>query len=72
MLVITAEQIREQLGAYLTKPLAVTSGTLSTQQVVPATAISAGGLTGQLLINQNGKIVVFDGFNNRVKVGDIK
>lgn len=71
MLVITAEQVRQQLGAYLTRPLEITSGSLSTQQVVPATAISQGGLTGQLLINQNGKIVVNDGTNNRVLIGEI-
>ena len=29
-LTMTAEEVRQQLGAYLTKPLEVTSGTLST------------------------------------------
>jgi len=61
MLVITAEQIRQQLGAYLTKPLEVSSGTLSTQQSVSATSLSTGGLNGNFIITNGGILMYQDG-----------
>lgn len=53
---MTEQQVREQLGAYLTKPLPVTSGTLSTQQNVSATSLSTGGLSGAFIIKGQGYI----------------
>ena len=65
-LTITEQQVREQLGAFLTKPLEVTSGTLSTQQNVSATSLSTGGLTGKFIIRETGEIVVIDKDGNEI------
>ena len=46
-LTMTAEEVRQQLGAYLTKPLEVTSGTLSTQQSLSVTSIGGGRTSGR-------------------------
>jgi len=70
-LTITEQQVREQLGAYLTKPLAMTSGTLSTQQTMSATSLSTGGLSGDFIIKQNGRILVYDESNCRVVIGKL-
>ena len=59
-LTITEQQVREQLGAYLTKPLEVTSGTLSTQQTLSATSLSTGGLSGSFVIKNQGNISIYD------------
>jgi len=55
-LTITEQQVREQLGAFLTKPLEMTSGTLSTQQTMSATSLSTGGLSGAFIIRNEGYI----------------
>ena len=67
----TIKQLRNELGAYLSKPLIVSTGSMSTQQNVNATSLSTGGLEGQFLIKQNGEIVVDDGTNERVLIGKI-
>ena len=59
-LIITEQQVREQLGAYLTKPLEITSGTLSTQQTLSATSLSTGGLSGSFIIKNQGNISIYD------------
>lgn len=64
-LTMTEEQIREQLGAYLTKPLSVTSGTLSTQQNVSATSLSTGGLSGTFIIKNQGNISIYNSVGKR-------
>jgi hypothetical protein len=63
-LTISAEEIRQQLGAFLTKPLSVTSGTLSTQQTLSATSLSTGGLSGAFIIKNQGNISIYDNNNN--------
>lgn len=63
-LTITEQQVREQLGAYLTRPLDMTSGTLSTQQTLSATSLSTGGLSGTFIIKNQGNISIYD--NNGV------
>ncbi len=70
-LTITEQQVREQLGAFLTKPLAMTSGTLSTQQTMSATSLSAGGLSGDFIIRYNGRILVYDDTICRVVIGKL-
>lgn len=60
MLTMTQEQIRNSLGQYLTKPLEVTTGTISTQQTVSATSLSTGGLSGSFIIKNNGNISVYN------------
>jgi hypothetical protein len=62
-LTITEQQVREQLGAYLTKPLEVTSGTLSTQQTLAATSLSTGGLSGSFIIKNQGNISIYNNNN---------
>jgi len=62
-LTITEQQVREQLGAYLTKPLEVTSGTLSTQQTLSATSLSTGGLSGSFIIRNQGNISIYNNNN---------
>jgi hypothetical protein len=62
-LTITEQQVREQLGAYLTKPLEMTSGTLSTQQTLSATSLSTGGLSGTFIIKNQGNISMYDNSN---------
>lgn len=61
---MTEEQVREQLGAYLTKPLEMTSGTLSTQQTMSATSLSTGGLSGSFIIKNQGNISIYDSEGN--------
>lgn len=60
---VTEQQVREQLGAYLTKPLEVTSGTLSTQQTLSATSLSTGGLSGSFIIKNQGNISIYNNNN---------
>ena len=67
----TVRELRDKLGAYLTKPLLVASGDISTQQNLNVTSLSTGGLDGQFLIKQNGEIIVDDGSNERVLIGKI-
>mgnify|MGYP001395988509 FL=1 len=62
-LTITEQQVREQLGAYLTKPLEITSGTLSTQQTLSATSLSTGGLSGSFIIKNQGNISIYNNNN---------
>lgn len=62
-LTVSAEDIREQLGAFLTKPLSVTSGTLSTQQTLSATSLSTGGLSGAFIIKNQGNISIYNNDN---------
>ena len=66
-LTMTAEEVRQQLGAYLTKPLEVTSGTLSTQQSFSATSMSTGGLSGSFIIKNQGNISIYDN-NNKLSI----
>ena len=63
-LTITEQQVREQLGAYLTRPLVMTSGTLSTQQTLSATSLSTGGLSGSFIIKNQGNISIYDSEGN--------
>ena len=63
-LTITEQQVREQLGAYLTRPLEMTSGTLSTQQTLSATSLSTGGLSGSFIIKNQGNISIYDSEGN--------
>lgn len=70
-LTITEQQVREQLGAFLTKPLEMTSGTLSTQQSLSATSLSTGGLSGDFIIRDNGRILVYDNTICRVVIGKL-
>ena len=62
-LTITEQQVREQLGAFLTKPLEMTSGTLSTQQTLSATSLSTGGLSGTFIIKNQGNISIYNNNN---------
>lgn len=64
-LTMTEEQVREQLGAYLTKPLEMTSGTLSTQQSFSATSMSTGGLSGSFIIKNQGNISIYNSVGKR-------
>jgi hypothetical protein len=70
-LVMTVEEVREELGAFLTKPLSVTSGELSTQQDFSVTSIGAGGVQGKWEFGANGQIIVPDGTNRRVLIGKL-
>lgn len=65
MLTITEQQVREQLGAFLTKPLEITSGTLSTQQTLSATSLSTGGLSGSFIIKNQGNISIYNSVGKR-------
>lgn len=64
-LTITEQQVREQLGAYLTRPLDMTSGTLSTQQTLSATSLSTGGLSGSFIIKNQGNISIYNSVGKR-------
>ena len=64
-LTITEQQVREQLGAFLTKPLEMTSGTLSTQQTMSATSLSTGGLSGSFIIKNQGNISIYNSVGKR-------
>lgn len=59
-LTMTAEEVRKELGAYLTKPITITSGELSTQQDFSATSLSTGGLSGDFIIKGTGKITIIN------------
>ncbi len=63
-LTVSTEEVRQQLGAFLTKPLEITSGTLSTQQTFSATSMSTGVLSGTFIIKNQGNISIYD--NNNV------
>ena len=62
----TTKDVRNQLGAFLTKPLQITSGTLSTQQTSSVTSVGEGGVQGKWTFGPNGQIIVNDGTNDRV------
>lgn len=64
-LTITEQQVREQLGAFLTKPLEMTSGILSTQQTLSATSLSTGGLSGSFIIKNQGNISIYNSVGKR-------
>ncbi len=70
-LTLTEQEIRNQLGAYLTKPLIVETGVLSTQTTMSATSLSTGGLSGDFIIKDNGRILVHDGTVYRVVIGKL-
>lgn len=70
-LVVTADEIRKQLGAFLTTPLPVTSGELSTQQFSSVTSVGTGGVQGLWKFGKNGQIIVSDGTNDRVLIGKL-
>lgn len=70
-LTITADEIRQSLGMFLTKPLEVTSGVLSTQQTSSVTSVGAGGVQGKWEFGKNGQILVSDGTNDRVLIGKL-
>ncbi len=63
-LTLTAEDVRNQLGAYLTKPLIVETGVLSTQQTSSVTSIGEGGVQGKWVFGPNGSIQMFDSAGN--------
>ena len=65
------DDIRQQLGLYLTKPLPVTSGDMSTQQYSSVTSVGAGGVQGKWTFGKNGQIIVNDGTNDRVLIGKL-
>jgi len=67
----TAEDVRNQLGAYLTKPLAIEAGVLSTQQTGSVSSIGEGGVQGKWVFGPNGVIISNDGTNDRVKFGKL-
>ncbi len=54
----TVKQLRNKLGAYLSTPVEIESGKLSTQQNLPATSLSQGGLTRRIVIGAGGSIVI--------------
>lgn len=58
------KDLRQKLGAYLTKPLAISTGEMSTQVNVNATSLSTGGLSGSFIIKDQGDISIFDGSKN--------
>lgn len=63
-LTLTAEDVRNQLGAYLTKPLIVETGVLSTQQTSSVTSVGEGGVQGKWVFGPNGSIQMFDPAGN--------
>ena len=56
----TIRQLRDELGAYLTKPLEIGNGDISTQQNLSATSLSTGGLVGNIEIGPKGAITAGD------------
>jgi len=70
-LTLTEQEIRNQLGAYLTKPLIVETGVLSTQQTSSVTSVGEGGVQGKWVFGINGQIIVPDGTNDRVLIGKL-
>lgn len=63
---------REQLNEYLVKPLELEANQLSTSVNFSATSLSSGGIEGVLLIKRDGKIVVNDGSNDRIVLGNLR
>lgn len=59
-LTASTEDIRAELGLYLTKPLSLESGSLSTQQVLSSTSLTTGGLAGSFIIKNQGNISIYD------------
>jgi len=49
---------REQLNEYLEKPLELEANQLSTSVSLSATSLSTGGLSGEFLIKNQGRIVI--------------
>ena len=66
----TVKDLREQLGAFLTKPLPISTGEMSTQQNYSVTSIGAGGVQGSWELGVNGRILVPDSTNDRVLIGN--
>jgi len=62
---------RTQLNEYLENPLQLATGTLSTQTSLSATSLSTGGLSGDFIIKDNGRILVHDGTVYRVVIGKL-
>jgi hypothetical protein len=62
---------RTQLNEYLESPLQLATGTLSTQTTMSATSLSTGGLSGDFIIKDNGRILVHDGTVYRVVIGKL-
>lgn len=60
----TIKELRNELGAYLTKPIEVSSGEMSTQQNFSATTLSTGGLSGSFIIKDQGNISIYDSAGN--------
>ena len=56
--------LRKELGAYLTKPMEVGAGSMSTQQNMSATTLSTGGLSGSFIIKDQGNISIYDSVGN--------
>lgn len=56
--------LRRELGAYLTKPMEVSAGSMSTQQNMSATTLSTGGLSGSFIIKDQGNISIYDSAGN--------
>jgi hypothetical protein len=56
--------LRKELGAYLTKPMEVGTGSMSTQQNLSATTLSTGGLSGSFIIKDQGNISIYDSAGN--------
>lgn len=63
--------LRKELGAYLTKPMEVGAGSMSTQVSINATSLTSGGLVGEVVLKANARIASYDADNKRVKLGDI-
>ena len=60
----TIRELRNELGAYLTKPLEIGSGDISTQNSLIATSLSSGGLSGAFIIKDQGNINIYDNAGN--------
>lgn len=57
--------LRKELGAYLTKPMEVSAGSMSTQQNMSATTLSTGGLSGSFIIKDQGNISIYNSTGQR-------
>ncbi len=57
--------LRKELGAYLTKPMEVGAGSMSTQQNLSATTLSTGGLSGSFIIKDQGNISIYNSTGQR-------
>ena len=57
--------LRKVLGAYLTKPMEVGTGSMSTQQNMSATTLSTGGLSGSFIIKDQGNISIYNSAGQR-------